>query len=348
MHPTTVGVDLAKNVFELAVADEHWHLVARHRFTRRRFERFLTSQPACHVVMEACGTAHHWGRVAQRCGHRVTLLPAQYVRPYARGNKTDRTDAEALLEAVRSGRIVPVPVKTVAQQELLALHRVRDQWMATRTARINALRGFLREHGILLPRGAQRAVAAVPALVEDADTPLPGRLREVLALLAEEIGAVEDRILVIERRLSVVVDTDPVAQRLMTIPGIGLLTATALLGTVGHIHAFRRGRHFASWLGLTPREHSSGSRRSLGRITKRGDVYLRCLLTHGARAVLLAAHRLAAAGRSLTRLQHWAVAVAHRRGHNKATIALANKLARIVWAVWRYEVPFAVASTAAA
>ncbi len=244
MHPTTVAVDLAKNVFELAVADRHWHLIARHRFTRRQFERFLASQPPCHVVMEACGTAHHWGRVAQSHRHQVTLLPAQYVRPYARGNKTDRTDADALLEAVRSGRIVPVAIKTVAQQ-------------------------------------------------------------------------------------------------LLTIPGIGLLTATALLSTVGHINGFRRGRHVASWLGLTPREHSSGSRRSLGRITKRGDVYLRCLLTHGARAVLLAAQRVAAAGKPLTRLQPWAVAVAHRRGHNKATIALANKIARIVWAVWRYDVTFA-------
>jgi transposase len=206
----------------------------------------------------------------------------------------------------------------------------------------------LREQGTLLPRGAQAAVAAIPALVEDADTALPGRLREALALLYDEIRAVEHRIALIERRLKTFVTTDPVAQRLLTIPGIGLLTATALLGTVGHIHGFRRGRQFASWLGLTPREHSSGSRRSLGRITKRGDVYLRCLLTHGARAVLLAAHRLAAAGRSLTRLQQWAVALAHRRGHNKATIALANKLARIVWAVWRYDVTYAAAPALAA
>jgi len=348
MHPTTIAVDLAKNVFELAVADDHWHLAASHRFTRRQFERFLASQPPGHVVMEACGTAHHWGRVAQGHGHQVTLLPAQFVRPYARGNKTDRTDAEALLEAVRSGRIVPVAVKTVAQQELLALHRLRDQWMATRTARINALRGFLREQGILLPRGAQAAVAAIPALVEDADTPLPGRLREAFALLYEEVRGVEDRIARIERRLRTFAATDAVAQRLLTIPGVGLLTATALVGTVGHIHGFRRGRHFASWLGLTPRERSSGSRRSLGRITKRGDVYLRCLLTHGARAVLLAAHRLAAAGRALSRLQQWAVAVANRRGHNKATIALANKLARIVWAVWRYDVTFVAAPPFAA
>jgi transposase len=344
----TIAVDLAKHVFELAVADAHWHLVARHRFTRRQFERFLARQAACHLVMEACGTAHHWGRVAQGHGHRVTLLPAQYVRPYARGNKTDRTDADALLEAVRSGRIVPVAIKTVAQQELVALHRIRAQWMASRTARINALRGFLRELGILLPRGAHAAVAAVPALVEDADTALPGRLREALLLLYTEVRDIEARVAVIEQRLTTVVTTDPVAQRLLPIPGIGVLTASALLGTVGHIHGFKRGRHFASWLGLTPREHSSGTRRTLGRITKRGDVYLRCLLTHGARSALLAAQRRAAAGKPLTRLQQWAVAVADRRGHNKATLALANKLARIVWAVWRYDVSFAAAPAFAA
>jgi transposase len=260
-----------------------------------------------------------------------------------RGNKTDRTDAEALVEAVRSGRIIPVAVKTVAQQELLALHRLRAQWMSTRTARINAVRGFLREQGLDVPRGARRAVAALPALVEDADTALPGRLREGLALLYEEIRSVEARITVIEQRLATFVTTDPVAPRLLTIPGVGLLTATALIGAVGQIHGFRRGRHFANWLGLTPREHSSGPRRSLGRITKRGDVYLRCLLTHGARAALLAAHRRAAAGRPVTRLQQWALAVAARRGTNKATIALANKLARIVWAVWRFDVPFMAA-----
>lgn len=344
MHPTTIGVDLAKTVFEVAVADSQWHVVSRHRFTRRQFERFLGTHPASHLVMEACGTAHHWGRVAQAHGHQVTLLPPHFVRPYVRGNKTDRTDAEAVLEAVRSGRLAPVPVKTVAQQELVALHRLRAQWLATRTARINAVRGFLREHGIAVPAGARRAVAALPTLVEDVDTTLPGRLREALALLYEEIRTLEARIALIEHRLAAVLATDPVATRLLTIPGIGLLTATALRGTVTHMEGFRRGRHFASWLGLTPREHSSGARRTLGRITKRGDGYLRLLLTHGARAALLAAHRRAIAGRALTRVQQWALTVAQRRGTNKATIALANKLARIVWAVWRFDVPFAAAA----
>jgi transposase len=330
MDPTTIGVDLAKSVFELALADRHGHVIDRRRLTRRQFERFLATQPPCHLIMETCGTAHHWGRTARGHGHQVTLLPAQDVRPYVRRQKTDRTDADALLDAQRTGRISPVPVKTVAQQELLALHRVRAQWMATHTARINALRGLLQEHGVILPRGARTAVAAVPTLVEDGDAPLPGRLRLVLAHLYDEVRDLEDRIAA----------HDAVVPRLMGIPGIGLLTATALVATVGHIHAFRRARLFASWLGLTPREHSSGTRRRLGAITKQGDVYLRCLLTHGARAVLLAAHRAPRAGKPLSGLQHWAVAVAARRGHNRATVAVANTLARIVWAVWHRDVDF--------
>jgi transposase len=168
MDPATIGVDLAKSVFQLALADRHGHVIDRRRLTRRRFERFLATQPPCHLIMETCGTAHHWGRTARGHGHQVTLLPAHYVRPYVRRQKTDRTDADALLDAQRTGRISPVPVKTVAQQELLALHRVRAQWIATRTARINALRGLLQEHGVVLPRGARTAVAAVPTLVEDA------------------------------------------------------------------------------------------------------------------------------------------------------------------------------------
>ena len=174
MHAMTVAVDLAKTVFELAVANGQWRLTARHRFNRRQCARFLSTTPATHIVMEACGTAHDWGRVAQGHGHRVTLVPPAYVRPYVRRNKTDRADAEALLEAVRSGQMPSVPVKRVEQQALVALHRVREQWMKTRTARINTLRGILREHGLLLPAGPRAAVQAVPAI--------PGRCRAAAAV----------------------------------------------------------------------------------------------------------------------------------------------------------------------
>jgi len=341
MDVTTVGVDLAKAVFQVAVANRRGRVHTRHRFSRRRFEQFLDQTPPTHVVMEACGTAHYWGRRAQGLGHRVTLVPPAYVRPYVRRNKTDRADADAVLDAVRTGDVPTVPVKRVDQQTLVGLHRVRTQWVATRTAWINTLRGLLREHGILLPAGAQGALRAVPALLEDADVALPAPLRHTLASLHAEIRALEARIADVEQQLRTLATGDPVIERLQTIPGVGLLTATALVGSVGHIHAFRRGRQFASWLGLTPREHSSGPRRHLGGISKRGDRYLRYLLTHGARAVLAAAHRRRRAGATLTRLQHWAVTVAARRGCHKATLAVANKLGRLIWAVWTTDGPFA-------
>jgi transposase len=339
MDATTVAVDLAKTVFEVAIANAQWRVVDRRRLNRAQFTRFLVETAPTHIVMEACGMAHFWGRVAQQHGHRVTLVPPAYVRPYVRRNKTDRADAEAILEAVRSGEMPSVPVKRIEQQALVALHRVREQWMTTRTARINTLRGILREHGILLPAGAQTAVRVVPAMLEEAATQLPMHLRMVLASVHEEIRAIEARVADLERELRALAEADPVVTRLRTIPGIGLLTATALVGAVGNIHAFRRARQFASWLGLTPREHSSGQRRRLGSISKQGDVYLRCLLTHGARAVLVTAHRRAASGQSLTRLQQWAMTLRQRRGHNKATIAVANKLGRIVWAVWHHDQP---------
>jgi len=337
MDATTVAVDLAKNVFEVVSANRDGRIVARQRLNRARFLAFLGTRPPTRFVMEACATAHHWGRVAQGHGHEVVLLPAAYVRPYVRRNKTDRTDAEALLEALRSGQLPAVPVKRVEQQALVALHRVRAQWIATRTARINALRALLAEYGVLLPARTTVALTAAPAIL--ADAALPAHLRQVLTGLHEEIRALEAHIRTVDQQLRGLAATDPVVQRLRTIPGVGLLTATALVGSVGNIHAFRRGRQFASWLGLTPAEYSSGNRRQLGGITKRGDRYLRCLLTHGARAVLVAARR-DAPDRPSTRLRQWALAVHQRRGQNKATIAVANKLGRIVWAVWTRDQDF--------
>lgn len=342
-HPTTVAVDLSMTVFEVGIADRHWQLVERRRLNRRQFARFLADQPPCHLVMEACGTAHYWGRVAQDRGHRVSLLPVRYVKPYLRGNKTDRTDVDALLDAVRTGHIAPVIVKSAAQQEIVALHRIREQWMATRTARINALRGVFREHGIPLPPGPRAALAAVPALAEQ----LPPQLALAVTSVYEDVRSLETRITGVERQLAAIAKAHDTVQRLLEIPGVGLLTATALVGSVGRITAFRRARQFASWLGLTPREHSSGPRRRLGSITKRGDVYLRCLLTHGARAVLLTAQRQATARKPLTGLQPWAVQLAARKGHNKATIAVANTLARTIWAVWARDTTYTATSAAA-
>ena len=338
MDAMTVAVDIAKNSFEVVMANREWQIVKRHRFSRTAFQRFLRTTAPVRVVMEACATAHYWGRLAQAQGHTVVLVPAAYVRPYVRRNKTDRTDAEALLEARRSGEIPAVPVKRIEQQALVALHRVREQWKTTRTARINALRGLLAEHGVVLPCRTTAALRAVPGVLSEAA--VPAHLRAVLALLHEEIRAMERRLSAVEMQLRILAAHDPVIQRLRTIPGVGLLTATALVGSVGNIHACRRGRQCASWLGLTPFEYSSGSRRQLGGITKRGDRYLRCLLTHGARAVLATARRHHHEEQPRTRLLQWALTVPQRRGHNKATIAVANKLGRIVWAVWTRDIAF--------
>jgi transposase len=342
MDATTVAVDLAKDVFEVAVTNRAGRIVDRRRLTRRQFETFIDGLAAgVTVVMEACGTAHYWGRRCQARGAAVRLLPVQYVRPYIRRNKTDRTDTEGMLEAHRCAGIQPVPVKSVDQQTLQALHRVRTQWQTTRTNRINVIRGLLREQGYPVPTGARTVLARVLAVLEDATRPLPGLLQQTVRALVVEVRDLEARVVGLDRELARVARDNAVAARLQQVPGVGVVTATALLGAVAHIHAFRRGREFASWLGLTPRESTTGTRRYLGRISKRGDGYLRCLLTHGARAVLLAAQRTARERpQRLTGLQHWAVTLAARRGHNKAAIALANKLARIIWALWTREADF--------
>jgi transposase len=340
MHSTTVAVDLAKNVFELAVANAESKIGERLRLNRTRFAAFFVHRPPCRVLMEACGSAHYWARCIARHGHTVELLPAQYVRAYVRRNKTDRADAAALIEAVRSGEIRTVPVKSVEQQQLLALHRLRAQWMSTRHRYINTLRGLLREFGIAIPLGARVARAQIASHLARPPQELPAALLPLLAEMLSEVDQLERRTQQVERELAALTRSHEVVQRLRQVPGIGLLTSTALHATVGDIQRFPCGRRFASWLGLTPREYSSGERRRLGSISKQGDVYLRTLLVHGARSALLAAHRQQRTGRPLDRLRQWALQCERLRGHNVATVALANRLARIVWATWKHQRPF--------
>src|SRR5688572_4589578 len=340
MDATTVGIDLAKNVFEIALADERGHIVERQRLSRARFDRFFANRSACRIVMEACGSAHHHARRLSSQGHSVVLLPAQYARAYVRRNKTDAADAAALIEAARCPDIRPVPIKSVDQQALQQLHRLRSQWMAARTARINFLRGCLREFGVGIPVGAKRAIQAVRDSLANPQCPVPALLHSSLLQLLAEVDSLQARCKHIERELARLHADDPVVHRLLGIPGVGPLTATAMRASVVDIQRFPSARHFASWLGLTSREHSSGERRRLGRISKQGDPYLRTLLIHGARAVLLAARSAQRRGSPLDRLRTWALDLQERRGHNKAAVALANKLARIVWATWRHDCDF--------
>lgn len=336
-----VGVDLAKSVFQLAVADGTWRVVEQHRLTRSQFERWFINRQVGLVVMEACGSAHHWARWLNTLGITVKLLPAAYIRAYVKRNKTDAADALALIEAARCADITPVKVKSIEQQALQGLHRIRSLWMGTRTSRINALRGFCREFGIVIAQGSRTGVEAISRVLADPHSGVPTLIRETMKLLIEEIRLLEARIAQLERELTALARQSPACTTLLSIPGVGLLTATAMVAaTSGDVSHFRDARHFASWFGLTPKERSSGGTRSLGRISKRGDRYLRMLLTHGARSVLRASSVAHQAGRPIDALRHWALTVQGRTNHNKAACALANKMARICYATLRDGEPY--------
>ena len=271
MKNKTISVDVAKNVFEIGVSDRPGHVEKTYRLSRVKFLPFFVNREPATVLMEACGSAHHWGRQIQELGHEVVLISPQYVRPYVPRNKTDRADVKGLLEAYRNSDICPVPIKTVAQQQLTALHRIRSTWMRTRVARINMVRGLLREFGFVIPVGVRNVVPAVMGLIEDAEVEIPSVVREMLDQVCGEIRELEAHLRGVERELEALAQQTPAVERLRSIPGIGLLTATAMVGFVGDIQRFRSSRQFASYLGLTPREHSSGNQRRLGRISKRGD-----------------------------------------------------------------------------
>lgn len=341
MEQPTIAVDLAKSVFQIAVSPRPGQVDEERRLTRTRMLSYFAQCPRATVLMEACGSAHYWARALQAHGHSVRLLPAHDVHRYVRRNKTDRTDAKALLEAVRNEDIRPVPVKTVDQQALASLHRLRSTWVATRIARVNTVRGLLHEFGVVIPVGAHRVVPQVQALLDEADEKIPTMLRVALADTCEDIRTAEIHIRDVERQLAAVAKQTSDVALLQTVPGIGLITATALVATVGDIHRFPSGRHFASFLGLTPKEDSSAGRRRLGAISKQGDVYLRMLLIHGARSLLWSAK----GHRRRNAFETWALQVAEHKGHNIAAIAVANKLARIVWAVWSRRCPFRVDET---
>ncbi len=334
MNTTQIGVDLAKSVFEVAVSHIPGRVHERHRLSRTRFRRFFADRAPTEVLLEACSSAHHWGRELQALGHRVALLPAADVARYRDGNKTDRADAKALLEAARNEAIDRVPVKSVEQQALSALHRLRQSYLQTRTARINALRGHLREFGVTIPLGAAQVLPRARAAL--AEERLPSYLRHALTEVLEEIATLQAKAAALQDQLDRLARQLPEASLLMSVPGVGILTATALLAFVGDIHRFRSGRDFAAYLGLTPREHSSALSRRLGGITKHGNSYLRMLLIHGARSALRAGHVAACPDD----LRTWALALQHRKGHNIAAVALANKLARVCWRVWRDQRPF--------
>lgn len=323
-----VGIDLSKAHFQVHAADRRARAILQKSMTRQALLGFVAHLPAGTLIaMEACAGAHHLARHFIALGHSVRLIAPQFVKPYVRANKHDRADAEAIVEAATRPAMRFVAVKSVEQQDLQALHRARALAVTTRTAQVNQIRGFLLERGIALPKGRACLRARLPALLDAPDTELGGPLKALLAELYAELVHLDSRIEGFDRMLAAIAKRDADCARLLTVPGIGPLTATALTAALGEAHGFKRARHLAAWLGLVPRQHSTGGRARLYGISKRGDAYLRTLLIHGARSVL------AQAGRKHDRLSVWALRLAARRGRNVATVALAHKLARTAHAV---------------
>lgn len=339
MAQRTVVIDLAKNVFQLAVLDEHGVCVDERRLKRAPFIKFMARQHPGRVVMEACRASFHWGRKFSADGHTVALLPPHHTARFRLRQKTDRTDVAALIDADRSHQVKPVPVKSVRQQNIQHLHRAREHWQKYRVSYINKLRGMLGEYGLEFPQGARNFVRTVRETIET-DAQLVA-IRRVLLSLLDEIPRMEERIEEVERDLRELTKDEPVVRRLLEIPGIGPLGSTFMFAAVGDIERFAHGRSMASWLGLTPTEASSAERRRLGGISHAGNKTLRTLLVHGARAVLREARRRAKRQpETLSSLQHWALALLARSNFNKATVGLANKIVRIAWTVWKKDVAF--------
>jgi transposase len=320
---TTVGIDLAKSVFSLHGVDAEGKVVLRRTVSRAKLTELVARLPPCLVAMEACGGAHEWGRRFVQFGHDVRLIAARFVTPYRKSGKNDGNDAEAICEAARRPNMRFVAIKTLEQQSQLALHRVRMGFVEERIATINRLRGLLTEFGHVIPLSPVQVRRHAPAMVEQ----LPALAARSASGLYEHIRLLEERIREYDREIEQHARTDELARRAQQRAGIGPITASAIVTTMGDPAMFKNGRQFAAWLGLVPRQFSTGGKPRLGRITKRGDTYLRRLLVMGARSVLLHA---------ATRkdpLSRWALALRERRGYHRACIAIAAKNARVVWAL---------------
>ena len=331
MKVTTLGIDLAKNVFQLHGINSLGKVVLQKAVQRRRLLQVMENLPPCLVGIEACGGAHHWGREFQRMGHTVRLIPGQFVKPYVKSNKNDARDAEAICEAVTRPYMRYVPIKTIAQHDLRAMHRVREQIIKSRTALANQIRGLLSEYGIVIPQGIEKVRKAVPLIVEDAENVLADMVRSLFGGLYEALVGLDERLLQTTRHIEQICRTNEVCQRLVKADGIGPITATALVAALGDARHFKNGRQLAAWIGLVLRQGSSGGKHKLLGISKRGNSYLRKQLVHGARSVVYRSRT-----REDTRSQ-WLRSLEIRRGMNRATVAQANKAARIAWVLMAKE-----------
>lgn len=327
MNITRIGVDLAKNVFQVHGVNRQGEIVVKKQLRRTQMLDWFGKLTPCLIGMEACGSAHYWARELGKFGHDVRLMAPQFVKAYVKRGKNDANDAEAICEAASRPNMRFVAAKTVAQQTLQAEHRIRARLVKSRTALSNEIRGLLSEFGVIVPTSLGALRRALPEILEDGDNGLIGDFRVLLAELAEELRSLDDRVKFYDARLQARAKTDERIGRLLAVEGIGPVVASALVAAVDNGKQFGKGRDLAAWLGLTPREHSSGGKQRLGGISKQGDTYVRTLLIHGARAALNAATN------KTDPRSRWVTALAARRNKNIATVALANKNVRIAWAI---------------
>lgn len=331
MNITTVGIDLAKQVFQIHGVDEQGKAVLKKQLKRDQVLQFFANFQCCLIGMEACGSAHFWARKLEGLGHTVKLRAPQFVKPYVKTNKNDAADAEAICEAVSRPTMRFVPIKTAEQQAILALHRARQGFVKARTAQANQIRGLLAEYGLAIPQGISHIAKRLPEILEDGENALPGIFRQLIDRLGMHLKELDRHVDELEAQIQIWHRESTASRKLAAIPGIGPITASAMVASVGNAKNFENGRQLAAWLGLVPRQHSSGGKQTLLGISKRGDSYLRTLLIHGARAVIRVSEHKTNQGRG------WLADVIGRRNKNVAAVALANKNARTIWALLAYE-----------
>jgi len=330
MKLTTIGIDLAKNVFQVHGADEKGKTVMKKQLKRAQVLPFFANLTPCRIGMEACGSAHYWARKLQALGHTVQLIAPQYVKPFVKRNKNDAVDAEAICEAVTRPNMPTVPIKNAEQQAILSVHRARQGFVKARTAQANQIRGLLAEYGITIPQGISHIAKRVPEIIEDGENDLPGSFRLLIQRLVDHLKELDRQVGELETEIQLWHRDNAASQKLAKIPGIGPMTASAMVASIGDARNFKDGRQLAAWLGIVPRQHSTGGKSTLLGISKRGDTYLRTLLIHGARAVIRVAERKPDAG-------PWLKSLLARRNKNVAAVALANKNARTIWALLAHD-----------
>ena len=337
MKVTLIGIDLAKSIFQVCGVNQVGKRIFNRQVRRARLMELLIQHPDATIAMEACSGSNYWGRALQQRGFQVMLIPPQHVKPFVKGNKNDRNDAFAITEAARRPDLKCVEPRTLAQTDLIQVHRVLDRMVRQRTALINQIRGFLNEYGIVIAQGKERLLAAMPDLLEDAENGLTPSSRALYQELYEQWRQANEGIDRIEKGLKNQANTNEAAQRLMKVKGVAVKISTATIAHAGNGHGYKSGRHFSANLGLVPKEHSSGGKQKLGGITKRGNHYLRRLLIQGAWSVVRNADK------NDDRMSRWARQLVERRGKHKAVVAVANKMARIMWSMLYHQTEYRAA-----